>query len=219
MRGAPGSWSRGVRAPGSAQRAPLRTGGCNFPRAQVPRRVPARRLPRSEAPPPRRQFRRPSPRAQGLSRTPVTRPLPSGPLLGGSAFLAGSEGPMEQAAGPLRNAFSGRVLERKAPGAPPGCSVPGCGPRAEPQAPLGDRAKVPHPAPEPPLCPWGAFLPATYHPEERRALRVHPEPASSALAAPGQPRDSARWMLCVAEAKLKVSGMWARSSESAGGSL
>ncbi|KAM5262103.1 protein CASP isoform 17-T17 [Hipposideros larvatus] len=110
---------------------------------------------------------------------------------------------MEQAAGPLRNAFSGRVLERKAPGAPPGCSVPGCGPRAEPQAPLGDRAKAPHPAPEPPLCPWGAFLPATYHPEERRALRVHPEPASSALAAPGQPRDSARWMLCVAEAKLK----------------
>ncbi|XP_019502410.1 PREDICTED: protein CASP isoform X2 [Hipposideros armiger] len=110
---------------------------------------------------------------------------------------------MEQAASPLQNAFSGRVLERKAPGAPPGCSVPGCGPRAEPQAPLGDRAKAPHPAPEPPLCPWGAFLPATYHPEERRALRVHPEPASSALAAPGQPRDSARWMLCVAEAKLK----------------
>lgn len=58
-------------------------------------------------------------------------------------------------------------------------------------------------------------MPCTYHPEERRALGVRPEPASSALAEPGQPRDSARWMLCVAEAKLKVSGMWARSPVSA----
>lgn len=126
---------------------------------------------------------------------------------------------MEQAAGPLRNALSGRVLESKALGAPPDCGVPDCGPRVEPQAPLGDRVRVPHPAPEPPPCAGGTFLPATFHPEERRALGVQPESASSALAAPGQPRDSARWMLCVAEAKLKVSGVWARSSVSAGGSL
>ncbi|XP_032967046.1 protein CASP isoform X8 [Rhinolophus ferrumequinum] len=110
---------------------------------------------------------------------------------------------MEQAAGPLRNALSGRVLESKALGAPPDCGVPDCGPRAEPQAPLGDRVRVPHPAPEPPPCAGGTFLPATFHPEERCALGVQPESASSALAALGQPRDSARWMLCVAEAKLK----------------
>lgn len=110
---------------------------------------------------------------------------------------------MEQAAGPLRNTLSGRVLESKALGAPPDCGVPDCGPRAEPQAPLGDRVRVPHPAPEPPPCAGGTFLFATFHPEERRALGVQPESASSALAAPGQPRDSARWMLCVAEAKLK----------------
>nr|XP_019608272.1 PREDICTED: protein CASP isoform X6 [Rhinolophus sinicus] len=105
---------------------------------------------------------------------------------------------MEQAAGPLRNALSGRVLESKALEAPPDC-----GPRAEPQAPLGDRVRVPHPAPEPPPFAGGTFLSATFHPEERRALGVQPESASSALAAPGHPRDSARWMLCVAEAKLK----------------
>ncbi|XP_019608271.2 protein CASP isoform X8 [Rhinolophus sinicus] len=105
---------------------------------------------------------------------------------------------MEQAAGPLRNALSGRVLESKALEAPPDC-----GPRAEPQAPLGDRVRAPHPAPEPPPCAGGTFLSATFHPEERRALGVQPESASSALAAPGQPRDSARWMLCVAEAELK----------------
>nr|XP_045731570.1 protein CASP isoform X4 [Mirounga angustirostris] len=110
---------------------------------------------------------------------------------------------MERAAGPLRNAFSGRVLEGKAPGAPLDCGVLGHGPRAEPGAPWGDHAGAPHPAPVPPRCPGGAFLPATPHPEERRTLGVHPEPAGSALAAPGQPRDSARWMLCVAGAKLK----------------
>ncbi|XP_045731570.2 protein CASP isoform X7 [Mirounga angustirostris] len=110
---------------------------------------------------------------------------------------------MERAAGPLRNAFSGRVLEGKAPGAPLDCGVLGHGPRAEPGAPWGDHAGAPHPAPVPPRCPGGAFLPATPHPEERRTLGGHPEPAGSALAAPGQPRDSARWMLCVAGAKLK----------------
>ncbi|XP_057604062.1 homeobox protein cut-like 1 isoform X2 [Hippopotamus amphibius kiboko] len=110
---------------------------------------------------------------------------------------------MERAAGPLRNAYSERVLESKAPGAPLDCGVPGLGPRAEPQAPRGNRAGAPHPAPEPSPCPGGAFLPATPHPEERRALGVRRGPASSALAAPGQPRDSARWMLCEAGAKLK----------------
>lgn len=139
----------------------------------------------------------------------VTRPLHSGPL-SGALFRAGSAGPMKRAVGPLRNAFSDRVLESKAPGAPPDCGLRGRGPRAEPQAPLGDRARSPHSAPELLPCPGGAFLPCIYHPEERRALGVRPEPASSALAAPGQPRDSARWMLCVAEAKLKVSGMWAK---------
>ncbi|XP_032184298.1 protein CASP isoform X8 [Mustela erminea] len=110
---------------------------------------------------------------------------------------------MERAAGPLRNAFSGRVLESKAPGAPLDCGVPGHDPRAEPRAPWGDHAGAPHPGPVPPRCPGGAFLPATPHPEERRALGVRPEPAGSALAELAQPRDSARWMLCVAGAKLK----------------
>ncbi|XP_004761657.1 protein CASP isoform X5 [Mustela lutreola] len=110
---------------------------------------------------------------------------------------------MERAAGPLRNAFSGRVLESKAPGAPLDCGVPGHDPRAEPRAPWGDHAGASHPGPVPPRCPGGAFLPATPHPEERRALGVRPEPAGSALAELGQPRDSARWMLCVAGAKLK----------------
>ncbi|XP_077634081.1 protein CASP [Crocuta crocuta] len=110
---------------------------------------------------------------------------------------------MERAAGPVRNAASGRLPESKAPGAPLDCDVPGRGPRAEPGALLGDRAGAPRPAPVPPLCPGGAFLPATRDPEEPRALEVLPEPAGSAFAAPGQPRDPARWMLCVAGAKLK----------------
>uniref|UniRef100_A0A4X1UHC2 Protein CASP n=1 Tax=Sus scrofa TaxID=9823 RepID=A0A4X1UHC2_PIG len=109
---------------------------------------------------------------------------------------------MERAAGPLRNAYSDPARESKAPGAPLDCGVRGCGPSAEPRAPRGAHAGVPHPAPEPLRCPGGAFLPAP-HPEERRALGVRPGPASSALAAPGQPRDSARWMLCVVEAELK----------------
>ncbi|XP_034525848.1 homeobox protein cut-like 1 isoform X2 [Ailuropoda melanoleuca] len=110
---------------------------------------------------------------------------------------------MERAAGPLRNAFSGRVLESKAPGSPLDCGVPGHGPRAEHGTPWGDHAGAPHPAPVRPWCPGGALLPATPHPEERRAFGVRPEPGGSALAAPGQPRDSSRWMLCVAGAKLK----------------
>ncbi|XP_043310902.1 homeobox protein cut-like 1 isoform X7 [Cervus canadensis] len=110
---------------------------------------------------------------------------------------------MESAAGPLRNAYPDRVLESKAPGVPLDSGVPGRGPRTQPQAPRGDRAGAPHPSPEPQPCPGGAFLPATHHPGEQRALGVRLGPASSALAAPGQPRDSARWMLCVAGAKLK----------------
>ncbi|XP_047694903.1 protein CASP isoform X4 [Prionailurus viverrinus] len=110
---------------------------------------------------------------------------------------------MERAAGPVRNAASGRLLESKAPGAPLDCGVPGRGPRAEPGALLGDRAGAPRPAPVLPLCPGGAFLPVTPDPEEPRALGVRPESAGSALAAPGRPRDPARWMLCVAGAKLK----------------
>ncbi|XP_060141732.1 protein CASP isoform X4 [Globicephala melas] len=110
---------------------------------------------------------------------------------------------MDRAAGPLRNAYSDRVLETKAPGASLDCGIPGRGPRAEPRAPRGHRAGAPQPAPEPQACPGGAFLPANPHPGERRALGVRPGPASSALAAPGRPRDSARWMLCVAGAKLK----------------
>ena len=88
--------------------------------------------------------------------------------------------------------------------------VPGRGPRAEPGALLGDGAGAPRPAPVLPLCPGGAFLPVTPDPEEPRALGVRPESAGSALAAPGRPRDPARWMLCVAGAKLKVSGVWVR---------
>ncbi|XP_070340490.1 homeobox protein cut-like 1 isoform X2 [Equus asinus] len=112
---------------------------------------------------------------------------------------------MERAAGRFRNAFSDRVLESKAPGTPLDGGVPGRGPRAEPRAPPGDPAGAPRrgPEPPPPPRPGGASPPATPHPEERRALGVLPEPASSALAAPGQPLDSARWMLCVAGAKLK----------------
>ncbi|XP_036134708.1 homeobox protein cut-like 1 isoform X2 [Molossus molossus] len=110
---------------------------------------------------------------------------------------------MELAASRLRNAFSSWVLESKAPGDPPNCGVPCRGLLAEPRAPGGDRAGAPKPAPKLPRCPGGAFLPSTFHLEERRALGVRRESASSAFAAPGQPRDSARWMLCVAGAKLK----------------
>ncbi|XP_032110968.1 homeobox protein cut-like 1 isoform X7 [Sapajus apella] len=111
---------------------------------------------------------------------------------------------MERAAGALEDAFSGRVLESRAAGARWDLTVPGGGPRSESRAPRGDSAGAPRPAPEPPpLCPGGECPPATPRPEEPRALRVRPARASSAPAAPGQPRDSARWMLCVAGAKLK----------------
>lgn len=144
----------------------------------------------------------------------LRRPLPSLPPLGASALSAGPA--MERAAGALGDAFSGQVLESRAPGARWDPGVPGSGPRAESPAPRGDCAGAPRPAPEPPPCPGGECPPATPRPEERRALRVRPARASSAPAAPGQPRDSARWMLCVAGAKLKVSGVWARSPEIAG---
>ncbi|KAM8777652.1 homeobox protein cut-like 1 isoform 7-T7 [Rhynchonycteris naso] len=110
---------------------------------------------------------------------------------------------MECAAGRLRNVFSGPVLESKAPGDPAVCGVRCGGPRAEPRAPLGDSGGASYQGPKPQQCPGGAFLPSTSHPAERRVLGVRPEPASSALEAPGQPRDSARWMLCLAGAKLK----------------
>ncbi|KAI5128042.1 Homeobox Protein Cut-Like 1 [Manis pentadactyla] len=110
---------------------------------------------------------------------------------------------MERAAGQMRDACSCRVPESRALGAPLDCGVPRGGPRAETRAPRGRCVGAPHPAPEQLPCPGGSFLPATPHVEERRALGVRPEPASSALEAPGQPRDSARWMLCVAGAKLK----------------
>lgn len=161
----------------------------------------------------------PLPRTRGLPRPPATRQLSSGPFHGGRAFISGSAGAMERATGPLRNAFSGQVLKSKTSGAPPDCGLRGGSLPAEPRASRGNRAGAPHPAPGRSPCPGGAFLPVTSHPEERRALWVSPEPVSSVLAVPGQPRDSARWMLCVAGAKLKVSGKWARSSVSAGGCL
>ncbi|XP_036264848.1 homeobox protein cut-like 1 isoform X3 [Pipistrellus kuhlii] len=111
---------------------------------------------------------------------------------------------MERAPGRLRNASSGCVFESTAPGALPNRGVRGRGPRAEPVAPARDRAGAPHPAPEPPPCPGGASSRSASHPEERRARGGRPGPAGSKLAAPGQPRDSARWMVCgVAGAKLK----------------
>ncbi|KAM6157210.1 homeobox protein cut-like 1 isoform 1-T1 [Erethizon dorsatum] len=102
---------------------------------------------------------------------------------------------MERAAAALRDSFSARVLESKAAGPPIDCGVRASGPVAEPQ----ER----YPAPEVSPCSRGALLPGTPHPEERRVLRVRPASACSALAAAGQPRDTARWMLCVAGAKLK----------------
>lgn len=122
---------------------------------------------------------------------------------------------MERAAGGLPNAVSGRVRRSKAPRDPPDWCARCRGLRSESRTPRGDRAAAPRQAPELPPFPGGAFLPSTSRPEQRRALGVRPEPASSALAAPGQLRCSARWM-CVAGAKLKVSGLWARSSVSVG---
>lgn len=116
---------------------------------------------------------------------------------------------MERTVPPLRDSFSARVLESKAAGPPIDSGVRESGPGAEPQ----ER----YPEPELSPCSRGALLPGTPHPEDRRVLRVRPASACSALAAAGQPRDAARWMLCVAGAKLKVSGSWARSSLNTGG--
>ncbi|XP_064151969.1 homeobox protein cut-like 1 isoform X2 [Loxodonta africana] len=110
---------------------------------------------------------------------------------------------MERAAGPLRNAFSGWVLESRPRETPLDCGVLGRSQCSQPQARRGDRAGTLHPALESPPVPGGAFLLVAPHPEERCVLGVRPAHASSALAAPGQPRDSARWMLCIAGAKLK----------------
>ncbi|KAM9209816.1 protein CASP isoform 7-T7 [Dugong dugon] len=110
---------------------------------------------------------------------------------------------MERAAGPLRNAFSGWVLESRPTGTPQDCGMLGRSSCSEPQARRGDRAGTLHPAPELPPLLGGAFLLVAPHPKERCALGVRPAHAISALAAPDQSRDSARWMLRVAEAKLK----------------
>lgn len=119
---------------------------------------------------------------------------------------------MERVVGPFRGASSAPVLQSEAPGPPLDCGVPAGDAGAEPQAPREDCP----PASPPPPCPGGAFLPVTPQPEERRALGVGPPSASSAPAVPGLPRDSAGWMLCVAGAKLKVSGAGA-SAEGGGG--
>ncbi|XP_017653429.1 protein CASP isoform X8 [Nannospalax galili] len=105
---------------------------------------------------------------------------------------------MERAAGPLGDAFSRRVLETKAPGPPMDCRESSC---SSPSA-LGDGTGALHPAAELLQCPGGAIQAATPHLEEPHAVGVFPARASSGLAEPGQPRDSARWM-CVAGAKLK----------------
>ncbi|XP_031194130.1 protein CASP isoform X2 [Mastomys coucha] len=106
---------------------------------------------------------------------------------------------MEQASGPLRAAFSSPVLESKAPGAPLDCKETDCGS----PSPRGDGIGASQSAAELPACPEDAILPATPHRNQLLALGVLPASASSVFAAPGQPRDSARWMLCVAGAKLK----------------
>lgn len=106
---------------------------------------------------------------------------------------------MERAAGPIRAAFSSPVLESKAPGASLDCKETDCGS----PAPRGDGIGASQSVVELPACPEDAILPATPHRNQLLALGVLPASASSAFAAPGQPRDSARWMLCVAGAKLK----------------
>lgn len=114
---------------------------------------------------------------------------------------------MERAAGPLQAAFSSPVLESKAPGAPLDCVKTDC----RSPSPRGDGAgashfSAEHFSAELPACPEDGILPATPHLNQLLALGALPASASSAFAAPGQPRESARWMFCVAGAKLKVSG-------------
>ncbi|XP_076779351.1 homeobox protein cut-like 1 isoform X4 [Arvicanthis niloticus] len=106
---------------------------------------------------------------------------------------------MERSAGPIRAAFSSPVLESKAPGASLDCKETDCGS----PSPRGDGIGASQSLAELPACPEDAILPATPHRNQLLALGVLPASASSAFAAPGQPRDSARWMLCVAGAKLK----------------
>ncbi|CAO2630012.1 Protein CASP [Lemmus lemmus] len=106
---------------------------------------------------------------------------------------------MERAAGPLRAAFSSPVLESKAPGAPLDCVETDCGS----PSPRGDGAGASHSSTELPACPEDGILPATPHLNQLLALGALPASASSAFGAPGQPRESARWMFCVAGAKLK----------------
>ncbi|XP_051017216.1 protein CASP isoform X2 [Acomys russatus] len=106
---------------------------------------------------------------------------------------------MERAAGPLQAAFSSPVLESKAPRPPLDCAETDCGS----PSPRGDGTGASQSAAELPACPEDATLRATPHLNQLLALGVLPASASSAFAAPGQSRDSARWMLCVAGAKLK----------------
>ncbi|XP_008767389.1 homeobox protein cut-like 1 isoform X21 [Rattus norvegicus] len=106
---------------------------------------------------------------------------------------------MERASGPLQAAFSNPVLESKAPGAPLDCKETDCGS----PSPRGDGIGASQSAAELPACPEDAIPPATPHRNQLLALGVLPASASPAFTAPGQPRDSARWMLCVAGAKLK----------------
>ncbi|XP_049983880.1 homeobox protein cut-like 1 isoform X5 [Alexandromys fortis] len=106
---------------------------------------------------------------------------------------------MERAAGPLQAAFSSPVLESKAPGAPLDCVKTDC----RSPSPRGDGAGASHFSAELPACPEGGTLPATPHLNRLLALGALPASASSAFAAPGRPRESARWMFCVAGAKLK----------------
>nr|XP_048289852.1 protein CASP isoform X13 [Myodes glareolus] len=106
---------------------------------------------------------------------------------------------MERAAGPLRAASSSPVLESKAPRAPLDCVETDCGS----PSPRGDGAGASHSSAELPACPEDGILPSTPRLNQLLALGVLPASASSAFAAPGQPRESARWMFCVAGAKLK----------------
>ncbi|XP_045140593.1 homeobox protein cut-like 1 [Echinops telfairi] len=109
---------------------------------------------------------------------------------------------MERTAAPLPNASPGGPVEGNPPGTPPDGGGLGRSRRTKPRLPKVDRAGILHPAPEA-LPPWGAALLTAPHPEEPCALGDRPARASSAPAAPGQPPDSARWILCVAGAKLK----------------
>ncbi|XP_053069780.1 homeobox protein cut-like 1 isoform X2 [Acinonyx jubatus] len=112
-----------------------------------------------------------------------------------------------------------RPRPARAPAAAPGLSA-GRGRAAAPAPGAGVSARTPGfvyvrtGAPGPPAAARLFCVPARVartgpsaagdaDPEEPRALGVRPESAGSALAAPGRPRDPARWMLCVAGAKLK----------------